>query len=101
MRSSIATVCISGSLREKLTAIARAEFDGFELFENDLVTSMLSPEEVRSRVDDLGLTIDLYQPFRDFEGVTATQLQANLSRAERKFELMHRLGVDTRADLLG
>ncbi|MDF2574350.1 MAG: sugar phosphate isomerase/epimerase and 4-hydroxyphenylpyruvate protein [Agromyces sp.] len=95
MRSSIATVCISGSLREKLTAIARAEFDGFELFENDLVTSMLSPEEVRSRADDLGLTIDLYQPFRDFEGVTATQLHANLSRAERKFELMHRLGVDT------
>lgn len=95
MRSSIATVCISGSLREKLTAIARAEFDGFELFENDLVTSSLSPEEVRSRADDLGLTIELYQPFRDFEGVPAEQLRANLRRAERKFDLMHRLGVDT------
>ncbi|WP_448003443.1 bifunctional sugar phosphate isomerase/epimerase/4-hydroxyphenylpyruvate dioxygenase family protein [Agromyces bauzanensis] len=95
MRSSIATVCIAGSLREKITAIARAEFDGFELFENDLVTSTLSPEEVRSRADDLGLAIELYQPFRDFEGVPAKQLRANLRRAERKFDLMHRLGADT------
>lgn len=95
MRSSIATVCISGSLREKLTAIARAEFDGFELFENDLVTSTMSPEDVRSRADDLGMTIELYQPFRDFEGVAPEVMRANLRRARRKFDLMHRLGVDT------
>ncbi|MEU6003874.1 hypothetical protein ABZ837_39485, partial [Streptomyces sp. NPDC047197] len=29
----------------------------------------LSPEEVRLRCADLGLGIDLYQPFRDFEAV--------------------------------
>lgn len=95
MRTSIATVCISGSLGEKLTAIAAAGFDGFELFESDLVTSRMSPAELVARSADLGLSIDLYQPFRDFEGVDAEQLRRNLRRADRKFELMNRLGVDT------
>ena len=95
MRSSIATVCISGSLGDKLAAIADAGFDGFELFELDLVTSRMSPEEVVTRSADLGLSIDLYQPFRDFEGVAPGQLGRNLRRAEHKFELMNRLGIDT------
>ncbi|SDZ26326.1 bifunctional sugar phosphate isomerase/epimerase/4-hydroxyphenylpyruvate dioxygenase family protein [Herbiconiux ginsengi] len=94
MRTSIATVCVSGTLAEKLDAIAAAGFDGIELFETDLVTSPLSPEEVAGRCADLGLTIDLYQPFRDFEGVEPSVLAANLRRADRKFELMHRLGTD-------
>jgi 4-hydroxyphenylpyruvate dioxygenase len=95
MRASIATVCISGSLREKLTAIARAGFDGYELFENDFVTSALSADEVRERSADLGLTLDLYQPFRDIEGTTPELFAAALERARRKFVLMNRLGVDT------
>lgn len=95
MRASIATVCISGSLREKLTAISRAGFDGYELFENDFVTSSLSAEEVRKRSIDLGLTLDLYQPFRDIEGTAPEAFAAALERARRKFELMGRLGVNT------
>ncbi|MGE3194673.1 MAG: bifunctional sugar phosphate isomerase/epimerase/4-hydroxyphenylpyruvate dioxygenase family protein [Microbacteriaceae bacterium] len=95
MKSSIATVCISGSLREKLTAISRAGFDGYELFENDFVTSSLSAEDVRERSADLGLTLDLYQPFRDVEGTTPERFAASLERARHKFQLMHRLGVDT------
>lgn len=95
MRASLATVCISGSLREKLTAISRAGFDGYELFENDFVTSSLSAEDVRQRSIDLGLTLDLYQPFRDIEGTAPRVFAAALERARRKFELMGRLGVDT------
>ena len=34
MRRSIATVSLSGMLREKLQAIAVAGFDGVEIFEN-------------------------------------------------------------------
>lgn len=94
MRASIATVCISGSLREKLAAIARAGFDGYELFENDFVTSQLSAGEVRQRSADLGLTLELYQPFRDVEGTAPEVFAAALERAKRKFELMDRLGVD-------
>jgi 4-hydroxyphenylpyruvate dioxygenase len=95
MRRSIATVCLSGTLDDKLAAAAAAGFDGIELFENDLVVSPWSPAEIRARCADLGLTIDLYQPFRDFEAVPAEQLRANLARAERKFAVMAELGADT------
>lgn len=37
MRRSIATVCVSGTLPDKLKAIACAGFDGLEIFENDLL----------------------------------------------------------------
>ncbi|MEV6494284.1 TIM barrel protein, partial [Actinoplanes sp. NPDC051633] len=95
MRRAIATVCVSGTLDDKITAAAKAGFDGVELFENDLVVSPWSPAEVRARCADRGLTIDLYQPFRDFEAVPADLLAANLARAEHKFDVMAELGADT------
>ncbi|GAA4710525.1 4-hydroxyphenylpyruvate dioxygenase [Promicromonospora umidemergens] len=95
MRRSIATVCLSGSLEDKLYACADAGFDGVEIFEQDLVVSDRSPEEIRALADRLGLSLDLYQPFRDFEGVTPELLEENLRRARERFETMRRLGVDT------
>ena len=95
MRTSIATVSLSGSLTEKLTAAARAGFDGVEIFENDLLASPLTPEDIRARTADLGLTIDLYQPMRDIEAVPEDVFARNLRRARHKFELMRRLGADT------
>jgi len=95
VRTSIATVCLSGTLGDKLAAASAAGFDGVEIFEPDLVASPLSPEAIREMASDLGLSLDLYQPFRDFEGVEATQLEAGLRRAEAKFLLMRRLGIDT------
>ena len=95
MRRSIATVCLSGTLEDKLEAAARAGFDEVELFEPDLIASALAPEEVRNLADGLGLDIGLYQPFRDFEAVPEAQLCHNLRRAESKFGVMERLGVDT------
>ncbi|HEY5454583.1 MAG TPA: TIM barrel protein [Acidothermaceae bacterium] len=94
MRSSIATVSVSGSLEEKLPTIAAAGFDGIELFEADLIASPLRPVEIAERVSDLGLTIELYQPFRDFEALPKLRFQRNLLRAEAKIELMATLGVD-------
>ncbi|MCO4254319.1 bifunctional sugar phosphate isomerase/epimerase/4-hydroxyphenylpyruvate dioxygenase family protein [Pseudarthrobacter cellobiosi] len=95
MRTGIATVCLSGTLKEKMQACAIAGFDGIEIFEQDLVTSPLTPEDVRKMAADLGLTLDLYQPFRDFDSVSDDLLAANLRRAEAKFKLMARLGMDT------
>ncbi|MDC0771256.1 bifunctional sugar phosphate isomerase/epimerase/4-hydroxyphenylpyruvate dioxygenase family protein [Streptomyces sp. HD] len=95
MRTSIATVSLSGSLTEKLTAASRAGFGGVEIFENDLLASPLTPEEIRARCADLGLTVDLYQPMRDIEAVPADEFARNLRRARHKFELMGRLGADT------
>jgi 4-hydroxyphenylpyruvate dioxygenase len=94
MRTSIATVSLSGSLTEKLTAASRAGFDGVEIFENDLLYFDGSPADVRRIAADLGLKIMLFQPFRDFEGVSAERLARNLDRVKRKFDLMHELGTD-------
>jgi 4-hydroxyphenylpyruvate dioxygenase len=92
---SIATVCLSGTLDDKLAAVAAAGFDGVEIFENDLIASPWSPKQIRERCADLGLSIDLYQPFRDFEAVPPDVLADNLRRAERKFDVMAELNVNT------
>ncbi|MEC5404450.1 TIM barrel protein [Paraburkholderia sp. MPAMCS5] len=94
MQRSIATVSISGTLVEKLTAIQAAGFEGVEIFENDLLYFDGSPADVRRIADDLGLKIMLFQPFRDFDGVSAERLARNLDRAKRKFDVMHELGTD-------
>src|SRR5881275_3062034 len=90
-RRGIATVCLSGTLEDKLVAAAAAGFDGVEIFENDLIVSPLSPREVRQQCAELGLSIDLYQPFRDFEAVPPDVFAANLRRAEHKFDVMDQL----------
>jgi 4-hydroxyphenylpyruvate dioxygenase len=93
MRTSIATVCLSGGLDDKLAAAAAAGFDGVEIFENDLVACASSPAEVRRRAEGLGLSMELYQPFRDFEAVPPDRLAHNLRRARRKLELTCLLGA--------
>lgn len=95
MHRSIATVSISGTLRQKMEAVAAARFDGIELFENDFINYKGSAADLRSMASDLGLSIDLYQPFRDFEGMPDAQFRRSLERAERKFDLMQALGVST------
>lgn len=94
MKRSIATVSVSGTLLEKLHAIRQAGFDGVEIFENDLLYFDGTPGDVRRAANDLGLEIVLFQPFRDFEGVSEERFARNLDRARRKFELMHALGSD-------
>jgi 4-hydroxyphenylpyruvate dioxygenase len=94
MKTSIATVSISGDLREKLAAIAAAGFDGVEIFENDFLAFDGTPAEVGKMVRDHGLEITLFQPFRDFEGLPEPQRSRAFDRAERKFDLMAELGTD-------
>ncbi len=93
MRKSIATVSMSGTLAQKLEAVATAGFDAIELFEADFINYSGSARELRARVDDLGLGIDLYQPFRDFEGMPEALFRRSLDRAEAKFDLMQALGA--------
>jgi 4-hydroxyphenylpyruvate dioxygenase len=95
MLRSIATVSISGTLPEKLHAIAAAGYQGVEIFENDLLYYTGTPADIRNLAADLGLKITLFQPFRDFEGASRSQFAANMARAKRKFALMHELGCDT------
>lgn len=93
MRRTIATVSLSGTLRRKLEAIAAAGFDGIELFEPDLIGFRDTPETLRRMCADLGLAIELYQPLRDIEGLPPAEMPRVFERAERKFDLMQRLGV--------
>ncbi|KKX27171.1 sugar phosphate isomerase/epimerase and 4-hydroxyphenylpyruvate domain-containing protein [Rhizobium sp. LC145] len=94
MKTSIATVSISGELPEKLDAIAKAGFDGVEIFENDFLAFDGSPADVGAMVRDKGLEITLFQPFRDFEGMPPSHRLRTFDRAERKFDVMQELGTD-------
>jgi 4-hydroxyphenylpyruvate dioxygenase len=93
-RFAIATVCLSGTLADKLEAAAAAGFDAVELFEQDFLAFDGPPAEVRRICDWTGLSIDLYQPFRDFEAMPDAQAQRNLDRAERKFDTMQAVGAE-------
>lgn len=94
MKTSIATVSISGELPQKLQAIAKAGFDGVEIFENDFLAFDESPRDVGRMVRDFGLEITLFQPFRDFEGMPEPHRSRTFDRAERKFDVMQELGTD-------
>jgi len=94
MKTSIATVTLSGELPDKLEAIARAGFDGVEIFENDFLAFDGSPADVGKMANDLGLKITLFQPFRDFEGMPDGLRSRTFDRAERKFDVMQELGTD-------
>ncbi len=94
LRKCIATVALSGTLPDKLEAAAAVGFDGVEIMESDLLTFDGSPADVRHICEDLGLVIDLYQPFRDFEAMPEPQRARNIDRAERKFDVMQALGTD-------
>ncbi len=91
MRRSIATVTLTGTLEQRLRAAATAGFDGVELCESDIAGYGLV--EVASIAADLGLSLDVLQPFRDFEGVSKLQHLANLDRAETAFDTMEALGI--------
>ena len=73
MRRSLATLCMSGTLRDKLEAAAAARFDAVELCEPDFIGFRGTPARCGHIADDLGIGIDLYQPFgRNIDGATET-----------------------------
>ena len=94
MRRSIATVSLSGTLNEKLTAVANAGFDGVEIFDQDLLCSLWTPRRIRERCEELGLKIEMLQPFRDLEGMTEAQHARAMRRFEGKLDIMAELGTD-------
>ena len=94
MKRAIATVCLSGTLPDKLEAAAAAGFEAVEIFENDLLTFDGTPSDAGRLCTDLGLEIALFQPFRDFEAMKPAQRARNLDRAERKFDTMQALGAE-------
>ena len=62
-RLALSTVCLSGTLEDKLRAAAAAGFAGVEMLEYDLVMSPWSPRRLADEAAGLGLSIEVYQPF--------------------------------------
>jgi len=94
MKTSIATVSISGPFTEKLSAIQAAGFDGIEIFEQDFIATDATPRAVGALVRDHGLEMTLFQPIRDFGGLPEPYRSRAFARAQRKFDLMAELGTD-------
>ncbi|NCH55669.1 TIM barrel protein [Cronobacter muytjensii] len=92
MLRSIATVCVAGTLPEKLRAIAQAGFDGVEIFEPDFTAWGESPARLAALCQELGLTIFLFQPLRNIEGAPPQQWPQTRDRACRTFEAMREIG---------
>jgi len=92
-RRAIATVCLSGTLADRLDAAAAAGFDGVEIFENDLIASAGTAAGIRSRAAGLGLSIELYQPFRDAEGAPPDRFRSVVRRMTAKLDLAAELGA--------
>jgi 4-hydroxyphenylpyruvate dioxygenase len=94
MKTSIATVSLSGALVEKLSSIADRGYDAAEIFENDLLSAPQSAAEIGAILRDLGLACSVFQPFRDYEGLPGELKTRALERMRRKFEVMDALGTD-------
>ncbi|MEE4021626.1 TIM barrel protein [Gordonia sp. PKS22-38] len=92
--TSIATVCLAGTLEQKLDAAESAGFDGVEIFEPDLVASPAAPRAVAQAAAQRGLRLDMYQPFRDLDSSDDERFERNLVRLDRKFDVMDDLGCD-------
>ena len=94
MLRAIATICVNGTLRTKLRAIADAGFEHVEIFESDLLACPESVAVVGAMLRDQGLACAAFQPFRDFEGMPPRLRARVFDRAERKFDVMQELGAD-------
>ena len=94
MKTALATVSISGTLREKMEAASKAGFQGVEIFENDLTQFAGSPVEVGKMAKDLGLEIIALQPFRDMEGNPRDIQKKRVEMLKRKMQVAHELGTN-------
>jgi hypothetical protein len=94
-KRAIATVCMPGTLADKLSAAAEAGYQGIEIFENDLTYFDGRPEDVRGLAGSLGLEIVALQPTRRLIARRLDALQALLAALADRDQL----GLDLAAAL--
>lgn len=95
MRLSVATTSVQGDLFAKLETIAETGFTGIELYEPDLTGVAGTATEIGKRAEALGLTVEVIQPFHDFEGLQGVARDQALARLDQKLDLMQALGART------
>ena len=110
MQTAIATVCLSGTLNEKLEAIAAARFKGVEIFENDLLSFDGTPAASRAGASrNSGSKRSPSSRSAISRACRSRSAPKPFARAERKFDLMagarlrspHGLQQRRRRDSLG
>lgn len=94
-RLSVATTSVPGDLLAKLDRIAAAGFTGVEIDEPDLTAFAGSPAQIGAHAASLGLSVDVLQPFQEFEGLAGEARKAAFARLDRKLALMNELGAKT------
>jgi 4-hydroxyphenylpyruvate dioxygenase len=94
MKTSISSLSINGDVTDKLAAAAAAGFAGVEIGEQDVLSHGGTAAELSRIIRDYRLTIDLFAPVLDFEGLPEPLRRKAFDRAERRFDLMAGLGVD-------
>ena len=92
---AIATTSIPGDLLAKLETIAAAGFSGIELYEPDLTGFSGTVEQVAQKAAELGLTIEVFQLFQDFEGLAGRERKAAFARLDQKLQLVRALSAKT------
>lgn len=95
MKLSVATTSVPGDLLEKLETIAAAGFTGVELYEPDLTGFSGTPEQVGDHARALGLSIEVLQPFHDFEGQSREARARAFARLDHKLDVMQAVGATT------
>ncbi|KAK6201617.1 xylose isomerase-like protein [Scheffersomyces amazonensis] len=92
-KNSIATVCLPGTIKDKLLAISRSGFDGVEIMMTDL--DEIDPLELKDYLAKLSLDLVILQPFRDLEGwEDETIFKQKMQEFEDTLKLMKTLGTD-------
>lgn len=94
-RLLMSTALVPGDLPEKLERISSAGFDGVELYESDLTGFAGTAKDVGNYAKSLGLTIDIFHPFHDFEGLIGRDRELSFRRLDQKLSLMVSLGAKT------
>lgn len=94
MELATATVTVPGSLDGKLQAIAEAGFSSVEIFASELEASGADAATIHRRVDDLGMSVCTFMPFREFEALPEPRRSENFDRAEQYFDIMQALETD-------
>lgn len=95
MTLCLATTSVPGDLTTKLESIAGAGFTAAELYEPDLTAFSGTPAEVGQCAQSLGLSIEILQPFHDFEGLVGAERELAFGRLDAKLDLMDALGAKT------
>ncbi|CAN3376156.1 hypothetical protein DIURU_003761 [Diutina rugosa] len=91
IKPSIATVCFSGNLWEKLLSIHNAGFQGVELTPSDVAEIEYLPD-IYDYCVDLDLKVTALQPFRDLGGWNCNEeFYAKIDELKKFFIIMNQL----------